>query len=1491
MKFSNQNYFILIIFSFLMLSSNVLGQRKMENLSRGLVAIKTNTGVFASWRIPGYEWEGVTYNIYKDGVKINSEPLKVSNFQDNTGTLTSKYSVAPIVKGVEQVACAQVLPLSNQYLEIPMVTRPAGYQVNDATAADLDGDGEYEIIVKRIFGDSRAEAIYFAYFEAYKMDGTLMWEINVGPNIMSSSEVEVNIAAFDLDGDGKAEVFLRTSEGTVFGDGKQIGDVDGDGKTNYRYSVLQSANMEYMCAGPEFLSLINGETGAEMDRVDFIPRISPDWWGDGYGHRANKFFFGAPYLDGKKPSLFIGRGIYTKTVMQTYDVVNKKLVKRWEFRATEGSDPYFGQGNHNYTIADVDMDGRDEIAWGSMTVDDNGKGLYSTQMGHGDAMHVGDMDPFRKGTEIWKCLENSPNFGTVLYDGATGEILIHDILGRDAGRACAANLSDAVKGKTLWGSTKTFSASTKQPVSVDINSVNFRIYWDGDLLEELLDHNWNGSGGEGSIRKPNAGEIFRAVGTNSCNWTKGTPSLQADLFGDWREEVIWRTADDTKIRIYTTVDPTIYRNYTLMHDHQYRQAICWQMCGYNQPPHVSYFLGKGENITVPPPPSISNGRLVYNGTGIWNKTNAVWLKDGASSAFSDGEHVLFDVLMGTNVNVALSEVVSPSVLTVNSPGNYTLNASAGKLSGTMKLIKQGLGTFTLNGSHDYSGATDVWNGRLAFNGNLSNSPVWLNLFGELSATGQLNKGLVMRYDSKLFVGGDNSFANLTVNDSLYLMEKSELIFDVRTSVNQQNDTLKVNGNLTLPNGTTIRIVPHLLEGEERLAPGKYVLAVVSGAINCKINQISIMGILGTPASLEIQNDSLVMIIKEMRSATSVVWNGLGSSTWDLAVTSNFLNSGVDDIFVTGDEVLINDNASSKYINISETLAPSSVLVNGTSNFTFGGKGSISGNTGLAKSGTGKLTITNSNNFTGKIAINEGTIQVATLPNNLSENSFLGPVLNNPSLFEINGGTLAVTSATSMDRPVFIGAKGGVIDNSGTITWNSKVSGGELTKIGAGELVFAEANSNNKLIIKSGTVRLLNEEARPANAVVFEGGTLRCYDNGGTYSQATYPIIVEEGKTGTIYLDGRCDYRNTLTGKGTLNINFPWIRNDISGNWSGFEGTINLLGTSWFRDYSTTGYGKAKINLPTGTAFTAMNGQTVNIGTLIGSGSIDGASTWFIGARDEISTFSGVIKSGSLTKVGSSTMRLTGENTYTSGTSINGGVLLVNNTTGSGTGAGIVTVRNIGVLGGSGTVQGVVIVNSGGALEPGNSSIGKLSLKSNLTLLSGSSTNIEVRAKPVSTDLLSSTAKITFNGTLNILNKGTTGFEAGNEFKIFEAAEFAGTFSAITPTVPGAGLVWDTSELYTNGILKVTEEIASVKSLTDIGISIAPNPVVDNLIVQLDDLSANTYISIYTISGSLLYKDKIQSNKITIPMHIYNSGVYVVKISNQNEVAVGRIIKQ
>lgn len=1478
---------LITLLALLLLGLSLVAQRQMETLDRGLVAVKTTKGVFLSWRLTADEWYDVTYNVYRDGTKLNDTPLEVSNYSDNSGSISSKYTVSTIVKGVEQAQSDLASPWAKQYKEITLVDRPDDYEINDATAADLDGDGEYEIIVKRLNRSCAVSSTLFTYFEAYKQDGTFLWEINVGPNILSSGGVEINIAAFDLDEDGKAEVFMRTSEGTIFGDGTEIGDVDADGKTNYRYSVIQSSNMEYMNEGPEFLSLIDGETGVELDRVDYIPRGKSEDWGDNYGHRANKFFFGAPYLDGKKPSLFIGRGIYSKTQMCTYDIVDKKMVLRWKFSSNDF--PGFAyQGNHNYTIADVDEDGRDEIVWGGMCVDDDGTGLYTTGFGHGDALHVGDLDPFRKGAEVWRCVENSPVYGTVLCDGATGDILIHQILGRDCGRCCAANISDDIKGKALWGSQNVFSASTKEPVSTSTGSVNYRIYWDGDLLEELLDHNWDGDSGEGKIHKPNVGNLLVASGTNSCNWTKGTPALQADLLGDWREEVIWRTADDTKIRIYTTTDATPYRNYTLMHDHQYRQAICWQMCGYNQPPHVSYFLGEGEGMTVPPPPSTTNGRLVYQGNSDWDKTSNAWKKDNVDLTYVDGEHVHFDVLNGLDAKVNLKSKVLPSNMTVNSPGDYTIDASAGSLSGPMGLMKQGLGTLDLNGNHDYSGDTEIWNGRLDFDGTLSNSHIWVNLFGEFSADGTLGKGVTMRYGSSLFVGKADDFGTLLIKDSLSVEEQAKLVFDIQSSSSKDNDILTVEGDLILQDGASVFIVPHLADGEERLAPGEYILAEVSGEIIANLNELTIDGILGTPAQLKIKNNSIVLEIIAMRDAATVAWSGQNSNIWDLATTPNFLYNGTVGVFVTDDILTFNDQAVQKNISIKESVSPVSVMVDASSNFSFSGEGAISGGATLTKKGTGVLTISNVNTFTGKVSLNEGTLKVYALPNDIADASPIGPVSSDANLFVIDGGELVIAEASSMDRAMTIGSKGATINALKQVKWNSLIKGDTLFKTGPGEIVFDYGNTHKNITIKEGVVRLLDDNALPGGSVTFEGGTLKCCNSTGSYSSLRFPLHVAEGQTGTIHLDGRANHYNVLTGKGELTVVSPFIRSDFNGDWSNFEGIINFTGDGC-RINNSYGYGKAIVNIAYGMTAEHLSNKTVAIGTLAGKGSL-GNSIWEVGGRNEDFIFGGEFKSGTLKKVGTGTMTLTAASSNLTNTvQVLNGTLLANSFMSSTFGDANVSVKSGAYLGGAGKVDGSVIVQSGGTLYAGNPDVVASSLKvGKVTLYAGSHYQVNLNTETKKTNKTTVSGAFYANGELILNEVSGNGFQPGQRFIIVASDQISGSFTSIVPAVPGVGMEWDLSEFQTKGVIQIPE-VSALNSANAELLKVYPNAANDHVIVEFPCLEKDMQLRLISLSGQVL-KEATFSNVEKVEWDVSEcvSGVYLVSLVSDGEMLAKKI---
>ncbi len=628
--------------------------RQVENLDRGVVAVKTDGGVFVSWRRLGTEPATTEFSLYRDNVLVTSGPI--TNFVDPNGTKDSKYMV--VTNNATQ--SKQVSVWENQYLDIPLAEAPvsneldwnyltyASYAPGDSTVGDLDGDGEYEIVM--LWNPSTAKDAASAgftdkaYIDAYKLDGTHMWRIDMGVNIRSGAH-DTQLLVADFNSDGKAELIVRTADGTVAGDGTVIGDA-----TKNWAELNSGKNLQ----GPLYLTAFEGATGKIIDSVEYDPQSSDGTsdfmeWGDNYGNRSERYLGTIAYIDGVKPSAIVQRGYYPakdvgtgRTVVAAYSMENNKLVKKWRYDTRDDA-AGIGQGNHSMTAGDVDGDGYDEIISGAIAFDHDGKVLWNTGYGHGDAHHLGDFDPTHEGLEYMKVYESIAGtpfkggqevhsitsadgvevtgaqiWGQTVQDAKTGEILGSSDGIKDTGRGMIGNIGYKDSYFVRWGAGSSGYWTNKNEKLADLAlAMSGCLYWDGDLQVELQDHvtisKWNDQAGKA--------EVILTGDGNSINSTKGNVNVMADIIGDWREEFVCykevsskeekipviyeangkeyqatRKTSQYVLRLYTTVDPTDYNFYTFMHDDIYRiGAATYNVC-YNQPAHLSFYISDNPNL-------------------------------------------------------------------------------------------------------------------------------------------------------------------------------------------------------------------------------------------------------------------------------------------------------------------------------------------------------------------------------------------------------------------------------------------------------------------------------------------------------------------------------------------------------------------------------------------------------------------------------------------------------------------------------------------------------------------------------------------------------------------------------------------------------------------------------------------------------------------------------------------------------------------------------
>jgi len=1499
-------------------------QRQIEDLDRGLLAVKTAGGVYLSWRVLGQEYLNTSYNVYRASTLLNAEPLTgASNFTDAGGTTGVEYSVAAVIDGVEQEKSAPVTAWAQNYRNIPL-QRPAGgttpdgsytYNANDISVGDLDGDGQYELVLKWDPSNSKdnSQSGYTGnvFLDAYEMDGTLLWRIDLGINIRAGAHY-TQFMVYDLDGDGKAEVACKTADGTKDG----VGTVIGDSSADYRNSS------GYILSGPEFLTIFNGETGAAMVTTDYIPpRGSVSSWGDSYGNRVDRFLACIAYLDGQRPSLVMCRGYYTRTVLAAWDWRDGTLTSRWVFDSRPNYTDYEGQGNHNISVADVDEDGKDEIIYGACAIDDDGTPLWNTGLHHGDAMHVSDIDPNRPGLEKWGIHEGT-GIGCALLDARTGEIIWHGANG-DVGRGVSADLSAAWPGMECWGGTVGLRSATGEYVGSTPSSSNFLVWWDSDDLRELLDGT--------SVSKYGSGTIFSASYCVSNNGTKSNPGISADLLGDWREEIIFSAVDNHSLRLYVSTYPTVRRLYTLMHDPQYRVSIAWQNVAYNQPPHTGFFLGHG--MTPPPPPPTIQAKLKWSGGSAWDLSSKNWLHADSLTAFVDGDDVLFD-LSGSNADpISITGALGPSNVSVYAPKDYTFDGP-GSLTGTMDLLKAGAGTLTINSDNDFSGKTRIWHGRLLLNGSLQQSPAEVYKDATAAGSGTFGNGLTLHTRGILQVGpGKGAADTLRINTGLITEGEALICFDLSddsSGLLKPNDVLMVEGDLNLSGKTSFEI--QLFDGS--LQPGQYALIHYTGSFTGDLDSISCKGLEGFPYKLVDTGSSITLSVIKLRAPSSITWQGGTPNDWDLARHLNWLNNSVPDWFVPGDTVIFNDGGiNNNTVNLVGPLNIGQVLVDASGNYTLAGGGYMNGTGELVKNGEGNLSLTGQHMYTGPTRINSGTLQVGELKNG-GQPSAIGASQEDPSSLVLDGGELKITGpSSSSNRGMTIGTNGGTLNlsnASGGLILSGTITGtGQLSKIGAGILTLAASNDwSGGLLLKNGTLRLGSEEANlgglGSGKVTLQNATLEMFDDlNSSTNGCNWNLVVPQGSESWLSLDSRCSLTGSLEGSGILNVRTPFVRSELDGDWSAFAGRIRVNTDNTdatFLPGSQYGFGNAAIELNDNVSMLYVRSAdvTIQIGELSGTaGSQLGAGgegsntiTWVVGGLNTNAEFQGQITNrqfknsgatASIVKTGTGNWTLSNANTFSGTTEIQGGILTITNTSGYATGSGDVFVRSGGALRGNGSIAGRLTVENQSSVSIGTGSeIDVMTIDNDVEFQPGSFLSVKINPFDKTADKLVVNGHLRLGGILYVNTLDIGAYAPGENYQVLDADSASGSFEMIVPATPGEGLKWDTIWLRDYGYLHIALKgnVGTGEMKDPLNFTIFPNPgshLIELSVNSIPRPGSEILLKCYDQQGRQVCQQKLIAggHQATAKVDVgeWTPGIYVFVLELNDQVHIWKFLKQ
>ena len=1452
-------------------ASDVFAQRLQQPLGRGVVAVRNGSNVLVSWRRLAQEPENATYNVYVNGAKANTTPLKNTNWQTTSSKVPTGASVTVtlIRDGVEGEPStpfvAKSFDMRNMFMSILFDASPlaaADFNTSYVWPVDLDGDGEMDYVVNRKSNTNGLDC----YVEGYLRTGEHLWTVKLGPNELSCAGQDDMITAADMDCDGYGDVVIQSSDGTQFWNpeaktfglyvnGSTKADTDGDGIVDYEAQGSRNA--------PRYISIIDGRTGREKASVE-----------QSYNQHYNRT--NRASLMGDEYNKHVGHmGVFFP------DGIHPAIVMEWHIRNTDESHHYYNLGVgydfssgragqlkelfneptgapafHQIRVGDVDGDGRDEMMVGGYTMDHTGKVLFNTGIAHGDRFRISDIDPERPGLETFAIQQYAGDqLGMILYDARTGESIKRWYLPAtgDIGRGECMDVDPSHLGWEMWSTMDGNMYDAKGNLIPGLSNQYpcEGVWWDGQPDREVVqssDSHYNVyiqdfyNGREVEFAKISGWRYTTVYAKRAAFW--------GDIIGDWREELVLLHKENGVqvgiIGVSTDYATSIDNIYCLLEDPHYRGDCTTK--GYYQSPNPGFYLGYDMPRPQLPPTMVTD--LVFGPLFGTTAARSATFAAGNSAftnytrsehvPFADGKSVLIDLYAPSHI--ILNEAVNPGVIyAMPVRGQYQFVDGTGSFGGSMDFWKSQQGTFAVNVPMNFTGTTYISEGTLEVNSKIL-GPVDLRargtlagnaiLSGSLSLEGALNYegGRLSPGTSQQPFGTITLKQGLTVNKRLFYEADVEDVGDA--AVLPKTDCLAVEGdlNVTQPLIVNVRTVG------TKLQAGAYPLITFTGEFRGKASNISVMGLEGLSYNIKVEDGCVSLVVNEQRQASEGVrWTGAENTVWDYQ-THNWLLDGQATDFVAGDAVVIGDDAQRTTLQMDDLMPVGGITFeNDTKTFTLSGTGGFSGSGDLVVNGQGRVNLrTTASTYTGRTLINSGTVEVAELADGGLPSS-LGAATAEAANFQIGKARLIVSNKnTATNRQLTLNDTASIQVASGVVAFKGKVSGkGTLRKEGNGQLNLTSDGANaysGGTILAGGTLAMGTWNTTFGTATspitVVANAAINIFNNNSTRAVPTFQnrLTIDAGRTLTMNTGQRCKIQGTLLGAGTMNISFPYVRGDFSMNTANFEGTLNVTGGQ-FRITAATDLSKGTFKLGAGVYAVhakSQSGDEQNLTTKIGSLSSTATDaqlstgTWNVGYLGKNDTFAGRF-TGTLNKYGDGALTLTGASTGALG--IYAGTVYANTTSAPAT-TGVTTVRNGGTLAGTGQVQNVSVQN-GGTLAAGKSAaaIGSLTVNGTLTLMRGGILAVKVRHADsrVTCDAFKVAGHVSLSSpviTVTLIDGAP--LVEGDELQLFtgDGSITLSGEATLQPERPAEGLLWDTSRLASEGILAVKADPVGIRGVED-----------------------------------------------------------------------------